>query len=180
MINLTYPREMEGVRTLKQKCHVSQQQINQSQAVNRDYHNLTIFERGHLNPCGHHNSELSRIATFTLTNAVPQNKTLNRGRWKNYEQKTMPQKSQNCTTTYVIVGAVPGNTYIANGRVNIPSHIWASACCKTKNKTVSAWAVIAQNKENQVYNLTLGQLETRLSGLYNRGQVSLFHSDCPR
>ncbi|XP_071406215.1 endonuclease domain-containing 1 protein-like [Pithys albifrons albifrons] len=179
LIDPTCPSDMQTVSTIPKDC--IRQPISQSQAVNQDYDNQTCFNRGHLNPSGQHkNNSLAQIATFTLTNAVPQNSTLNRGAWRSYEQNTMPQRSKNCTKTYVIVGAVPGNTAIANGRVNVPSHIWASACCKMNNNTMSAWAVIAQNKENKVQNLTLEELETKLSRLYNRGKVSLFHKNCPR
>ncbi|NXG05509.1 ENDD1 protein, partial [Sakesphorus luctuosus] len=181
LINRTCPSDMRTVSAIPQKCISNLSAINQSQAVNTDYDNLKGLDRGHLNPSGHHESNSSaQIATFTLTNVVPQSSSLNRGEWRSYEQKTMPQRSQNCTKTYVIAGAVPGNTSIANGRVNVPSHIWASACCKMKNNNTSAWAVIAKNNKNEVQNLTLGQLETRLSNLYNRGPISLFHSDCPR
>ncbi|NWR86545.1 ENDD1 protein, partial [Furnarius figulus] len=179
LVNRTYPKQMETEGALKNMYHISEIQISQSQAINKDYDYQTGWNRGHLNPSGHQNSNVSRTATFTLTNVVPQNSSLNKGAWKSYEQKTVVQRSQNCQATYIIVGAVPGNRTIANGRINIPSHIWSGACCKMNN-TMSAWAAIAQNDRNHVDNITLGDLEGRLSRLYNRGPVSLFHSDCPR
>ncbi|NWU87971.1 ENDD1 protein, partial [Onychorhynchus coronatus] len=168
---------MQTEATLKNQFNISPKDIRDSQAVNADYNNSGL-DRGHLNPNGHQNTSISKNATFTLTNAVPMNVTLNRGAWKTYEQQTMRNKTINCQTTYVIVGAVPGNSNIPNTTVNIPSHIWASACCKTKNNTVIAWGAIAEN--NQVQNVTLGKLEKELAKLYNRGPVCLFHSDCPR
>ncbi|NXF72203.1 ENDD1 protein, partial [Sclerurus mexicanus] len=179
LISQNYPKEMQTEMALMQKYKVSQQAIRRSQAVYGDYSNLKDLDRGHLSPAGHQNTQDSKIATFTLTNIVPQNSTLNKGAWKNYEEQTMAQKSQNCNLTYVIVGAVPGNTYISNGRVNVPSHIWSSACCKMNNNAMDAWGVIAQNNMNQVEILSLTDLEDRLSKLYKR-PVSLFHSDCPR
>ncbi|NXM72924.1 ENDD1 protein, partial [Serilophus lunatus] len=176
-----FPKEMETEFTLMKKYNMASLDIGQNQAINSDYKNLTVLNRGHLNPNGHHNTNNSRMATFTLTNIVPQNSTLNGGNWSHCEQKTVAQKSQDCinNTTYVIVGAVPGNKFIASGRVNVPSHIWSSACCQTNNG-MKSWAVIAANNQNQVTELTLGQLEGNLTQLYGKGNVSLFHSNCPR
>ncbi|XP_027767205.1 endonuclease domain-containing 1 protein-like [Empidonax traillii] len=170
---------MQTVGTLTNATDVTKEEIMASQAVNEDYES-SGWDRGHLNPNGQHNSLIKRNATFTLTNAVPMNPSLNRGQWRVYEQQTMYSKTENCPTTYVIVGAVPGNFNISGDRVNIPDYIWASACCKTTNNTVIAWGAIAQNDQNNVQVLKLGELETNLTRLYNRGAVSLFHVDCPR
>ncbi|NWS18729.1 ENDD1 protein, partial [Pachyramphus minor] len=180
LIQPNLPKDMETEKTLKGTYSVSQGDISKSQAAYQDYLNLEDLDRGHLNPASHHNNQDSRIATFTLTNIVPQNTTLNNGAWNLYEQKTMAKKSKDCQDTYAIVGAVPGTTSIAGGRVNVPSHIWASACCKTKQNTVIAWAAIAENDKDRIRILKLGALENMLAQLYNRGPVSLFHTDCPR
>ncbi|NXE93976.1 ENDD1 protein, partial [Menura novaehollandiae] len=172
-------KNMETEWTLINKYKIRSQQISQSQAISQDYKNLKDLDRGHLCPSGHRSGNNSKWATFTLTNIVPQNSALNKGTWQNYENQMMAQKTQGCITTYVIVGAVPGNTFIAGGRVNTPSHIWSAACCQTKTK-MDAWAVIAENDKDQIQPLTLGQLEATLTQLYGKGQVSLFHSGCPR
>ncbi|XP_032543504.1 endonuclease domain-containing 1 protein-like [Chiroxiphia lanceolata] len=176
----TYPKTMEKEWTLINHYNVSLEKLSESQAILQDYKNLTGLNRGHLNPNGHHFNYSSRMATFTLTNIVPQDEKLNGGAWNNYEQRTMIRNTQGCDTTYVIVGAVPGNNYIAKGRVNKPSYIWSSACCVVDNNHRKAWAVIAENDQNQVQLLTLGELEDTLTQLYGRGQVSLFDSECPR
>ncbi|KAM6425001.1 endonuclease domain-containing 1 protein-like [Rhynochetos jubatus] len=176
----TYPKTMERERTLLDHFSISLEQLSKSQAILQDYKNLTGLNRGHLNPNGHHSDSSSRTATFTLTNIVPQNEKLNGGAWNNYEQQTMIRNTQGCNTTYVVVGAVPGNNYIAKGRVNKPSYIWSSACCEVDTNHRKAWAVIAENDKNEVQLLTLGQLEDMLTQLYGRDQVSLFDSDCPR
>ncbi|XP_074000748.1 endonuclease domain-containing 1 protein-like [Numenius arquata] len=175
-----YSNNMQTETTLRNQSKVTLQQIMNSQAVSQDYTNLTGLNRGHLNPRCHQPNNNSITATFTLTNIVPQNQNLNGGAWSQYEVQTMANMSQGCTTTYVVVGAVPGNNYIANGRVNIPGYIWSSACCILRNNQRKTWAVIAVNGNNPVQVLTLGQLENRLTNLYRRGQVSLFHTDCPR
>ncbi|NXM66229.1 ENDD1 protein, partial [Serilophus lunatus] len=181
LIRSNFTKEMETESNLNKTEHVTPEQIGQNQAISMDYDKLNCWERGHLNPNGHHNTNDSRIATFTLTNAVPQNSSLNRGNWRVYEQKTMKENNKDCinNTTYVIVGAVPGNTFIPNKRVNVPSHIWSSACCQTNN-SMKAWGAIAANNQSQVTVLTLRQLEGNLTELYGKGNVSLFHSDCPR
>ncbi|NXI15233.1 ENDD1 protein, partial [Irena cyanogastra] len=178
LINTTYSKDMDTEKSILKQYNITLQQIGQSQAINQDYNKLQGLDRGHLSPSSHQSGNNSKWATFTLTNIVPQNSTLNKGKWKDYENQTMAQNTQGCTSTYVITGAVPGNTYISNKRVNVPSHIWSAACCQT-NTTMKTWAAIADNNKNQVQNLTLAQLEARLSQLYGRGQVSLFHSACP-
>ncbi|NWR40652.1 ENDD1 protein, partial [Tachuris rubrigastra] len=180
LIRANLPKAMQTEETLRGNYSVRQKDINNSQAVNQDYLHLNNLNRGHLNPVAHHDTQDSRKATFTLTNIVPQNSKLNSEAWNVYEMETMPQKSKDCQITYAIVGAVPGTSSIANGRVNVPSHIWASACCKTNNNKVIAWAAIAENNNNQVRVLNLGGLEEELAQLYKRGPVSLFHKDCPR
>ncbi|XP_017663270.1 PREDICTED: endonuclease domain-containing 1 protein-like isoform X3 [Lepidothrix coronata] len=180
LIRDNLPKDMETEATLRETYSVTQDDISESQAVYQDYLKLKDLDRGHLNPASHHDTQDGRDATFTLTNIVPQNTALNNGEWNIYEQKTMPKKSKDCQTTYAIVGAVPGTSYIADGRVNVPSHIWASACCKTNNNTMSAWAAIAENNKDKIRVLKLGALEEKLAELYNRGPVSLFHVDCPR
>ncbi|NXN31230.1 ENDD1 protein, partial [Nycticryphes semicollaris] len=175
-----YPKTMEREWTLINYFNVSLEQLFQSQAILKDYKNLTGLNRGHLNPSGHHSNSSSRTATFTLTNIIPQDEKLNGGAWNNYEQQTMISKTKGCTTTYVVVGAVPGNNYIAKGRVNKPSYIWSSACCEMGTNQRKSWAVIAENDKNEVQVITLGDLENRLTQLYRKGQVSLFHPDCPR
>ncbi|NWT56363.1 ENDD1 protein, partial [Erythrocercus mccallii] len=178
LINPSYPKNTGTENSITKRYKISPQQIGQSQAINQEYNNLQGLDRGHLSPSGHQSGNNSKWATFTLTNIVPQDSTLNKGAWNDYETKTMAQLTQGCTTTYVIVGAVPGNTYISNNRVNIPSHIWSAACCQT-NTSMKTWGAIAENKKNQVNILTLEQLQTNLTRLYKKGNVSLFHSACP-
>lgn len=180
LMGLTYPKTMEKEWTLLNNYNVSLEQLSKSQAIYQDYKNLTGLNRGHLNPSSHHPDPSSRKATFTLTNIVPQNEKLNGGAWNNYEQQMMIRRTQGCNTTYVVVGAVPGNNYIAKGRVNKPSYLWSSACCEVDTNHRKSWAVIAENDRNEVQLLTLGELEDVLTQLYGRGQVSLFDSACPR
>ncbi|XP_078535190.1 endonuclease domain-containing 1 protein-like [Lissotriton helveticus] len=149
-----------------------------SQAVNSDYEG-SGYDRGHLNPALHHLDGHASESTCTLTNIVPQNGRLNQGLWAHYEDATMRQHTNGCQTTYAIVGVIPGKTTISNGRVNVPSRIWAAACCITATKGVRSWAVIANNVEAGIVDpITIGQLQGEIGKYTNRG-VSLFHKDCP-
>ncbi|XP_041328630.1 endonuclease domain-containing 1 protein-like [Pyrgilauda ruficollis] len=145
-------------------------QIKQSQAVPADYKGC---------PCGHMDNKESKKSTYTLTNVVPQNSSLNDGQWKVYERKTMIEMTKGCTTTYVVTGAVPGENYISNKRVNVPSHIWSAACCLVGTEPRKAWGAIAENDKNKVEELSLGELEKRLTDLY-KGEVTLFNNTCPQ
>ncbi|NWR21366.1 ENDD1 protein, partial [Emberiza fucata] len=180
LINTTYSKDMDKEMSIINRYNITPQEIGQSQAINQDYKGLKDLDRGHLSPSGHQSGNNSKWATFTLTNIVPQNSTLNQGQWKGYENQTMPQKTQGCTTTYVITGAVPGNTYIPNGRVNVPSHIWSAACCLGGDEAPKdAWGAIAENNKNEVKVLSLEELEKRLTEHY-KGKVTLFNKACPR
>ncbi|XP_058661653.1 endonuclease domain-containing 1 protein-like [Ammospiza caudacuta] len=152
-------------------------QIKESQAIPDDYKGLKDLDRGHLSPSGHQFSKESMMATFTLTNAVPQDRTLNNDKWNKYEYKTMENNAQGCNNTYVITGAVPGNTYISHERVNRPSHIWSAACCLRDKKPLKAWGAIAENNRNKVEVVSLEELEKRLTDLYG-GRVTLFKNAC--
>ncbi|XP_063253160.1 endonuclease domain-containing 1 protein-like [Prinia subflava] len=173
-------KDMERETVLIDEHKFTLDQIKDSQAVLEDYDKMTGLDRGHLSPCGHLYSKESKTVTFTLTNIVPQDSILNNGQWNIYEFKTMAKMSEGCTITYVITGAVPGNTNVAEGRVNRPSHIWSAACCLVGTQPYNAWGAIAENDKNQVENLSLGELENRLRGLYGGRTVTLFNNACPR
>ncbi|XP_071280266.1 endonuclease domain-containing 1 protein-like [Agelaius tricolor] len=172
-------KEMETQSDLIDQHSFTLEQIEESQAVFDDYKGLQDLNHGLLSPSVHMESLESKMATFTLTNVVPQDSALNKGQWSIYESKTMPQHNEGCTSTYVITGAVPGNTDIAEGRVNRPSHIWSAACCLVSTKPMKAWGAIAENNKDEVKTMTLGELEEKLTDHYGR-TVTLFDKACPR
>ncbi|KAM4902031.1 endonuclease domain-containing 1 protein-like [Sylvia borin] len=180
LINKNNLKDMERESVLISQHKFTLDQIKDSQAVLDDYNKTTGLDRGHLSPSGHQDGRDSKTATFTLTNIVPQDRKLNTGQWNVYEAKTMPKMSKGCTTTYVITGAVPGNSYVADGRINRPSHIWSAACCVVGTQPKKAWGVIAENDKDKVENLSLGDLEARLSTLYSGRTITLFNNACPR
>ncbi|NWY91824.1 ENDD1 protein, partial [Loxia curvirostra] len=171
-------QDMERESVLIEQHIFTLDDIKKVQAVLDDYKGLKGLDRGHLSPNGHQDSRESKTATFTLTNVVPQDSSLNQGQWQIYELKTMTKMTEGCTTTYVITGAVPGNTYVSQGRVNRPSHIWSAACCLVDQKPPKAWGAIAENDKNQVEVLSLEELEKKLTELYKGKEVTLFNNAC--
>nr|XP_021331620.1 uncharacterized protein LOC767704 isoform X1 [Danio rerio] len=56
-------------------------ELGENQALNKDYYR-SGFDRGHLAPVYHANSQECADATFTPTNAAPQNHSFNRVEWR--------------------------------------------------------------------------------------------------
>ncbi|KAL1277324.1 hypothetical protein QQF64_023997 [Cirrhinus molitorella] len=154
-----------------------------NQASQEDYWDEKTLERGHLFPNGHAPDEITAESTFTLTNAVPQMITFNKGSWRAMEQNVRNYMHSNCrdennannTLAYVLTGAVPGNRKMK--RVNIPSHMWTVFCCYNVNsKEWVSQAHWAENKDekkaNPIATKTLQQLEEFLEIKFK--QSSLF------
>ncbi|XP_063813062.1 endonuclease domain-containing 1 protein-like [Pseudophryne corroboree] len=156
--------------------------IPKSQTVKEDYKN-TKYQKGHLNPCGHHVTEANYQATFTLTNVVPMTPALNNVIWSAYENQ-MVTESNGCTTMYVITGIVPGNNKL-NNRVTIPSHVWNAYCCVDNNdKPIKSGAALANNdnliEQNAMEHLGISDLETKLKTLLRASNdIVLFHNCKP-
>ncbi|XP_056369673.1 endonuclease domain-containing 1 protein-like [Oenanthe melanoleuca] len=179
LIDQGYHKAMDTEDSIERQYQISSDDIGRNQAIDHDYRNLKDLDRGHLCPSSHQPDDDSKSATFTLTNIVPQNKSLNQEAWKIYE-KSMARKAENCDTTYVITGAVPGNNKVPTGRVNIPSYIWSAACCLVGDNPTRAWGAIAENNKNEVKELSLERLENKLSEIYGGKDVTLFNKACPR
>ncbi|XP_026577754.1 endonuclease domain-containing 1 protein-like isoform X1 [Pseudonaja textilis] len=158
---------------LESTCGIKRNLLESSQAVDRDYQAAVRQDRGHLAPSFHQPDQDSKAATFTLTNIVPQFRALNQGKWREYEEHI---NTDGCRETYILVGSVPGNTLI-NERVNVPSHIWAAGCCVLQ-KGKRSWAVIAENNQNKVANLTLSDLQGKLAKHYGKKTIDLFNNAC--
>ncbi|XP_014038464.1 endonuclease domain-containing 1 protein-like isoform X2 [Salmo salar] len=159
------------------------------QAADADYDkNHMNMERGHLFPCSHAPHDATMRSTFTLTNAVPQERGFNRGRWRVMECKVRKSLELNCKDNnnkikaYVVTGAVPSSSNELNKRVNIPDLLWTAYCCyNNKMKKWMAQAHWGDNKNvmgNALNPLTLEELEGMLKNKYN-GDVAVFDSKCP-
>uniref|UniRef100_A0A8C4RHQ3 Endonuclease domain-containing 1 protein n=1 Tax=Erpetoichthys calabaricus TaxID=27687 RepID=A0A8C4RHQ3_ERPCA len=182
LVNEKYDKEMKKIPKITTK-------IKKSQAVSEDYkkENMNIsskqYDRGHLSPIVHHPDLDSKTATCTLTNIVPQFKNLNAGQWNYYEKNRMEKFTNRCSTTYVIVGVIPGKNYTythQKKRVNVPSHIWTAACCVNEKGTpVRFLGYIAENDKNVVNITSLTDLLKRLKIKSGR-DVTLFNGGCKR
>uniref|UniRef100_A0A3B3ZRX3 Uncharacterized protein n=1 Tax=Periophthalmus magnuspinnatus TaxID=409849 RepID=A0A3B3ZRX3_9GOBI len=113
--------------------------IIESQAVHQDY-KYSNYTKGHLNPSMHQETRTNRMATFTLTNIVPQRASSNSGPWSQLELEVLKRFKRGCTgPMYVITGALPyKNTQRwVNNRVLIPEYMWSAYCCPSYNHSVS-------------------------------------------
>ncbi|XP_073716105.1 endonuclease domain-containing 1 protein-like [Misgurnus anguillicaudatus] len=152
-----------------------------NQASNEDYEN-TGYHKGHLAPVYHANSQGCSDATFTLTNAAPQNGSFNSGQWRKIENdmSSIAQRRCEASTAYIVTGVVPGNSNMKN-RVRVPSHFWSAYCCKElKTNRLISGGVIGINSDD---NLTPDQksvkdLEDDLEGFYNVQSFILFDNNC--
>lgn len=156
----------------------------QNQARQEDYAG-TQYTLGHINPVSH-NQELGRDATCTYTNVVPQLANFNNVIWANHERDLRDQLLQQCRNSirYVLVGAVPSDkTFIGDGRVNVPSHIWSAYCCSNQVNGVDngyqSEAFWADNNGANVARITVKELEKKLinSGKFDK-KVNIFQGGC--
>ncbi|XP_038854957.1 nuclease EXOG, mitochondrial-like [Salvelinus namaycush] len=137
-----------------------------SQALN----NFSSYDRGHLNPAGHHEGEASK-ATMTHTNVAPQDGKMNKGLWNQYETRLKVNLSEGCSKMYVVTGVVPGDKWVdQNQRVNVPSHYWNAYCCTDNNDNpLKSGGALGPNTAFSVvteYN-SVTDLETKLRRLLN-------------
>ncbi|XP_050957098.1 endonuclease domain-containing 1 protein-like [Labeo rohita] len=139
------------------------------QALNSDY-STSGHDKGHLAPVLQANSQDCADATFTLTNAAPQNPSFNRGKWKELEGQIAKDLSAQCLqkySVYIVTGVVPDNTTKLNNRVNVPSHFWTAYCCLDQNnKCQISNGFIGKNENITPEEKTVKNLETELTTLY--------------
>ncbi|XP_017572797.1 endonuclease domain-containing 1 protein-like [Pygocentrus nattereri] len=159
--------QLENINYSKKMATESSVTNIQNQAVNDDYAN-SGYDRGHLAPVLHATSQSCSDATFTLTNAAPQDKSFNRGQWRITEKAVADTLVQNCkgNSAYIVTGVVPGTGKLKN-RVRIPSYFWTAYCCLDNNQQVKAASgFLGQNKNVPVQEMSIKNLDTMLSGLY--------------
>lgn len=143
------------------------------QAVNTDYdpYNQQGFDRGHLFPNSYGSNSTEKSSTFTLTNAVPQNKRFNRGKWKKIELCVKRFLDKSCINNnkkiegFVVIGAKPSDSSLLNNnKINIPSVLWSAFCCYSHSQnTWLAGAHWGNNRDDDLNHLetkTLGELHT--------------------
>lgn len=107
------------------------------------------------------------ISTYTYTNAVPQFRYFNRGRWSQIE-RSIRRYAQQCTgTLYLLTGTAFTQIWNINGLqqdfppinrlqvvgndppyIVIPNSMWTAGCCVHLNGNVQNFAVIGNNIQN--------------------------------
>ncbi|XP_045569298.1 endonuclease domain-containing 1 protein-like isoform X1 [Salmo salar] len=160
------------------------------QAADTDYKNNRLdLDRGHLFPCSYAPDDDAKRSTFTLTNAVPQERSFNGGSWRRMECKVRDALELNCKKNnkieaYVVTGAVPSFNNTLKERVNIPDLMWTAYCCYNNN--LKQWVAQAHWGENQkedkgkkLPSNTLVDLYNILNQLYPGGDVQVFPDQCP-
>lgn len=135
------------------------QNLVDSQGVELDYINST-YSRGHINPSLHHKSNEDRMATFTLTNVVPQKAGSNDGPWETLEQHVNRTLASFCLgESYVVTGVIPYQSeerWLKNHRVAVPEYLWSTYCCPNFNHSLPSelknafptYAAIGRNDRN--------------------------------
>ncbi|XP_029604954.1 endonuclease domain-containing 1 protein [Salmo trutta] len=135
------------------------------QALKEDYKN-SGYDKGHLFPVSHADTQETADATFTLTNVVPQDRCLNEVWWKDLEGKIidyldnyLKQQQQGNPvannlvpggpvannivqghTAYVVTGAVPGSSTISNTvNVKVPGNSKIRKISNTVNVPGYLW-----------------------------------------
>ncbi|XP_026166897.1 endonuclease domain-containing 1 protein-like [Mastacembelus armatus] len=188
LIRSNLPDDMMIVKKLVEKKKVGLDEIKIKQAVDDDYKRLNNYNRGHLNPAGHHKGDASK-ATYTLTNMVPQYKDLNNGLWSQYEKRIKTTCPDN--KLFVLVGAIPSSNpqrWIKNeNRVNIPDYLWHAYCCvDNNNKPVKSGAAVAKNTENNMVECSLDSLNkffnklNKKPKLFDNCNINLPNTDPPK
>ncbi|XP_029602103.1 nuclease-like isoform X1 [Salmo trutta] len=140
------------------------------QALKEDYEK-SGYDKGHLFPVSHADTQETADATFTLTNAVPQDRCLNEVWWKDLEGKIidylhnyLKQQQQVNPVAYVVTGAVPGSPKISNP-VNVPGYLWTAFCYHDSftMQWVSKAHYAPNDRSQRVIELSVTDLETFLS-----------------
>ncbi|KAK6324956.1 hypothetical protein J4Q44_G00042980 [Coregonus suidteri] len=145
--------------------------------------NFGKYDRGHLNAAGHHGNRDAAEATMTHTNVAPQDGTMNKGPWNQYEKKLKDVLSVGCSKMYVVTGVVPSGTWVdQNQRVNVPSHYWNAYCCTDNNgKPLKSGGALGPNTAQDgvtEYNTSVTALETVLRGLLSVGNNFNIFNGC--
>lgn len=142
-----------------------------SQALDKDYKTIEDsqkvhgYNRGHLFPVCHAESQSAKDATFTLTNIVPQNVQFNNFGWGQMELDVRSVMDQKCSpsVTYIVTGAVPSTNNLVNSKVNIPDYMWTAFCCIKDDRSVSM-AHYGKNAMGEVpVPVSLEKLEEQLT-----------------
>lgn len=166
--------------------------IEDSQAVLEDYTNTVQYERGQLNPAVHQADQLDKIATYTLTNVVPQVKEFKKGPWAKYLDLVRLRINNYCHgKAYVVTGVTTsGHTIQRNNvkRIAVPEYIWSAYCCtefdqnapyfeRYKFPTFAAYALNDRGSD-RVVEVSLQNLEAFVKERMEVDNLQIFYGNC--
>ncbi|XP_028419764.1 endonuclease domain-containing 1 protein isoform X1 [Perca flavescens] len=144
------------------------------QAGNMDYRRNRVFDRGHIFPSSHAFNGSDKMATFTLTNVVPQAARFNQGSWNRMETCVKCVMDKYCNGNngviegFVVTGAQPSSNNILRNRINIPSMLWSAFCCYSANMKMwlasAHWADNVPPENKYLQTKTLEELHKELRG----------------
>ncbi|KAG8574278.1 hypothetical protein GDO81_009121 [Engystomops pustulosus] len=169
-------------QTDRMKKNQAKYLLKTSQSGKSDYEKIQDYDKGHLNPCGHHSAHQDKLtATFTYTNVVPMIKEMNNKIWSQYEVK-MIDISRSCDNMYVIVGIVPGNVRVQGSRLYPPAYVWNAYCCVKGGGPFQSGAALAENvKKSQIQTFTIEEFQKKLEKLLDvYHTIELFENNCKR
>ena len=125
-------------------------ELEGNSARNSDYRG-SGFSRGHLVPAADFASnEDGRRATYVLSNAVPQNLSMNAGKWRQLESAIRALAAQ-AEATYVFTGPIFAGTAIESigaSRVAVPTHLFKVALVITGERKAMYAAILPNRPAN--------------------------------
>ena len=115
------------------------------------------FSRGHLSPRAYHDTSTSQLATFTMTNVLPQREYHNHQIWQKLENAARKIMEDDCppeadesaasamfsppmqVKNFFITGGIPGGELI-KGKVRVPKYFFTAACCQKKKEPTESFS----------------------------------------
>ncbi|KAL7868955.1 hypothetical protein SRHO_G00103390 [Serrasalmus rhombeus] len=168
--------QLENIINSKEMVLQQKMKVNK-QAYNSQYED-SRYDKGHLFPFCHTNSDEAAVSTFTLTNAAPQRCDFNK-MWYSKVENTVRTKLANCLTAskraYVVTGVVPSSgsehkTLKKDNNVNVPSSFWtAYRCCDNNNRYCEFAGYTMQREADELTGYTdMRAFNSELSKFYNK------------
>lgn len=166
--------------------------IDDTQAVLDDYANTIQYERGQLNPAVHQADQLDKVATYTLTNVVPQNKEFRTGSWAKYLDLIRRRFNNYCQgKAYVVTGVTTSGHTIHRknvDRIAVPEYLWSAYCCtefdqnapyfeRYKFPTFAAYG-LNNRANNHVVEVSLQNLEAFIKERMEVDNLQIFYDNC--
>ncbi|WP_082727591.1 DNA/RNA non-specific endonuclease [Burkholderia mayonis] len=120
-------KQIDGANSITRvgSWHSEQSIPVEDRSYTDDYTN-SGYDRGHMTPAGDPSTEASEKETFSMANVVPQNPTLNRGKWEKIENNVRNLAAQ-LGEIFVVTGPAFNNgavPTIGPDAVYVPSYTW--------------------------------------------------------